>query len=126
MALENLKAQYFPHHPDESPVVLHRADVINARQAFKNLQNPKVRARFDNDLLRLVSETEFRVVAVVIDKLVPRQAYAEAAAHPYHLGLGFLLQRYAGYLNNMKSSHPYLINTAFRIWVNCPALSRMK
>jgi hypothetical protein len=100
--LENLKARYFPHHPDEPPVVLHRADIINARQAFKNLQNPKIRARFDEDLLRIIGKTDFRVVAIVIDKLALHQAYAEAAAHPYHLGLGFLLQRYAGYLNHIN------------------------
>jgi hypothetical protein len=44
----------------------------------------------------------FRIVAVVIDKLALRKAYGEAAAHPYHLGLGFLLQRYAGFLNHIN------------------------
>ncbi len=99
-AFEKLKTQYFPHHPDE-PVVFHRADMINARQAFKSLQSREVRARFDNDLLRIIDETDFQMVAVVIDKLALRQVYSTAAAHPYHLGLGFLLQRYAGYLNHI-------------------------
>jgi hypothetical protein len=100
-ALENLKARFFPHHPDE-PVVLHREDMINARKVFKNLQSNEVRAHFDNDLLRIIDKGVFRVVAVVIDKSALRRAYGEAAAHPYHLGLGFLLQRYAGYLNHLN------------------------
>ena len=45
---------------------------------------------------------KFKVVAVVIDKHSLRRSFGEAAAHPYHLGLGFLLQRYAGYLNHIN------------------------
>ncbi len=41
-------------------------------------------------------------MAVVIDKAALREKYGEAAAHPYHLGLGYLLQRYAGYLNHIN------------------------
>lgn len=41
-------------------------------------------------------------MAVVIDKLALRNAYGESAAHPYHLGLGFLLQRFGGYLNHIN------------------------
>lgn len=100
-ALEVLKTQYFSNHPDE-PVVLHRADIVNARGAFKVLQNEAVHKSFDNALLHLIRETEFRVVAVVIDKAALRQAYGQAAAHPYHLGLVFLLQRYIGYLNHIN------------------------
>ncbi len=100
-ALETLKARYFPHHPDD-PVVFHREDMINARKIFKNLQSKEVRTHFDDDLLRIIDKGVFQVVAVVIDKSALRQAYGEAAAHPYHLGLGFLLQRYAGYLNHVN------------------------
>lgn len=39
---------------------------------------------------------------MVIDKQELRRAYGTAAAHPYHLGLGFLLQRFAGYLNHIN------------------------
>jgi hypothetical protein len=42
------------------------------------------------------------MVAVVIDKHELRRAYGEAAVHPYHLGLGFLLQRFVGYLNHIN------------------------
>lgn len=100
-ALEALKASHLPHHPDD-PVVLHREDMINARKAFKNLREEALRDRFDADMLKVIAEADFRVVAVVVDKKSLREAYGEAAAHPYHLGLGFLLQRYAGYLNHIN------------------------
>lgn len=99
--LEALKTRHFPHHPD-NPVILHREEIINARKAFKNLQDPEVRKRFDSDLIETIRRAEFRIVAVVIDKMALRNEYGEAAAHPYHLGIGFMLQRYAGYLNHVN------------------------
>ena len=100
-AIEGFKSAYLPHHPDD-PVILHRDDMINARKAFKNLRDGAVRAKFDDELLRVIESAEFKVVAVVIDKQELRRAYGTAAAHPYHLGLGFLLQRFAGYLNHIN------------------------
>ncbi|HLG14426.1 MAG TPA: DUF3800 domain-containing protein [Blastocatellia bacterium] len=99
--IESLKRQFLSHHPDD-PAVLHREDILNARREFKPLRDDAVRQQFDEELLRVIDQAEFRVVAVVIDKLALRNAYGESAAHPYHLGLGFLLQRFAGYLNHIN------------------------
>ncbi len=43
---------------------------------------------FDDGLVGLVAAAEFRIVAVVIDKLRVRESYGDAAAHPYHLAIG--------------------------------------
>ena len=99
--LEAFKTRHLPHHPDD-PVILHREDIVNARKAFKSLRDETKRNQFDAELLQVIREAEFRVVAVVIDKAALRAAYGDAAAHPYHLGLGFVLQRYAGYLNHVN------------------------
>ena len=58
-ALETLKARHLPHHPD-TPIVLHREDMIHARKGFKNLRDPDNRARFDDDLLRVIRDAEFK------------------------------------------------------------------
>ncbi len=100
-ALESLKTRHLPHHPDD-PVVLHRDDMINARKVFKSLREEASRASFDAELLQVIQAADFRVVAVVIDKHELRRSYGDAAAHPYHLGLGFLLQRFAGFLNHIN------------------------
>jgi hypothetical protein len=76
--------------------------MINARRAFKCLRDQVLRARFDGDLLEVIEAASFRIVAVVIDKHELRRSFGKDAAHPYHLGLGFLLQRYAGYLNHIN------------------------
>ena len=100
-SLESLKSAFLPHHPDD-PVILHREDMLNARKAFKALRDPVMRAEWDTALMKVIANGEFRVVAVVIDKLELRKDYPESPAHPYHLGLGFMLQRYAGYLNHVN------------------------
>lgn len=99
--LETLKRQTLPHHPDE-PLVLHREDIVNQRGIFGRLQDGAVHQKFDDALVALIAQAEFRVVAVVIDKLALRERYADSAAHPYHLAMGFLLQRYCGYLNHVN------------------------
>lgn len=97
--LESLKAKYFPSHPDDPPVVFHREDMLNARKAFRSLQDDSTRAAFDRDLIALIRDSNFKMVAVVIDKQRLKELYGNAAEHPYHLALGFLMQRFAGYLN---------------------------
>jgi hypothetical protein len=99
--LEELKKKHFNQHPDD-PVILHREDIINKRGVFKVLQNKQRREYFDSDLLATIQRAEFLAFAVVIDKALLHELYGDTAAHPYHLGLGFLLQRYAGYLNHIN------------------------
>lgn len=95
--LEQFKQQHIPHSPDE-PVILHREDIVNRRKSFWRLRDPLRAEAFDADLLELIDRTPFRMFAVVIDKKALRARYP-APAHPYHLSLGFMLQRYCGYLN---------------------------
>lgn len=99
-ALNQLKQTHLPHNPDE-PVVLHRADMINRRGAFWRLRDDRAREAFDADLMDLIARSRFRIVAVVIDKKALQERYA-VPSHPYHLALGFLLQRYCGYLNHVN------------------------
>ena len=98
--MESLKQRHIPHHPDE-PIILHREDILHRRKQFWRLRDVTAAAAFDKDLLHLLSSAEYKVVAIVIDKLALRLNYP-APAHPYHLAMGFLLQRYCGYLNHIN------------------------
>lgn len=98
--LEAFKQKHIPHSPDE-PVVLHREDIINCRGPFWRLRDDSARAAFDRDLVVLISRADFSLVAVVIDKAELRAKYP-TPSHPYHLALGFMLQRYCGYLNHVS------------------------
>ncbi len=98
--LETFKQKHVPHSPDE-PVILHREDIINRRGPFWRLRDDNTRQAFDDDLVNLVEQAQFTVVAVVIDKATLQSKYP-TPAHPYHLAMGFMLQRYCGYLNHVS------------------------
>jgi hypothetical protein len=99
--LEALKNGFLPNHPDD-PVILHREEMVNQRNAFSTFRNEMIREAFNRELLEVIDHSDFNMVAVIIDKQVLREKYGEGCAHPYHLGLGFLMQRYAGYLNRIN------------------------
>ena len=99
--LERLKLELFEPHPDE-PVILHREDIINRRGIFSRLRDSEKARVFDERILGIIAAAQFRIVAVVIDKQALREKHGSAAAHPYHLAAGFLLQRYCGYLNHIN------------------------
>lgn len=96
--LEALKVRHFRHDPDE-PVILQRKDLINKKGPFRVLLDPDAEAAFNEDLLRLVRDADFKLIAVVIDKRTHIERYGDAAWHPYHYCLTALLERYCGYLN---------------------------
>jgi len=98
--LQEFKQTHIPHSPDD-PVILHREDIINRRGPFWRLRDPAVAHAFDEELLRLVSDARFRVIAIVIDKKALQDKYPEPS-HPYHLAMGFMLQRYCGLLNHIN------------------------
>ena len=100
-SLEIFKKTHIPSHPDE-PVILHREDILNRRGSFGKLRDGKKTDEFNNDLIQLIQKANFSIVAVVIDKLKLYQSHGDAASHPYHLSMGFMLQRYCGFLNHVN------------------------
>lgn len=83
-------------------IVLHRWDIINRKGPFAVLRESDKRRRFDDGLCRLVGDSGYKLVCVVIDKKVHRDRYA-APKQPYHYCLEAMLDRYCGWLNYVAS-----------------------
>ena len=98
--LDNLKRKYFHSHVDE-PVILHRKELVNQKYPFHSLRDERVRARFDQDLLRLLEELEYTVITVVIDKFEHKTRYQVWQQDPYHYCLRILLERYVLFLKDL-------------------------
>jgi len=94
--LDRFKRDIFGARPDK-PIVLHRSDIINRKGCFGILCSDAVRHRFDEALLGLVHQANFRMVCVVIDKQTHSEKYA-SPFHPYHYCLAAMLDRYSGWL----------------------------
>ena len=95
---EDLKSRFFDNHPDD-PVIFHRKEIINAKRPFEALRDKYIRKQFDEALLRIVSETDFTVITVVLDKQRYAERYKEWRYDPYHYCMSVLLERYVLYLD---------------------------
>lgn len=91
--LEALKADFFNSHPDD-PVILHRKEMHNRKGVFRVLEDSSIRVNFDRELLRLLSEWEYIVVTVCIDKKKHKERYTTWRYDPYHYCMAVLLERY--------------------------------
>jgi hypothetical protein len=56
--LEKLKRDHFNHHPD-TPIILHRKELVNRNFPFEALRNPTVEASFNKRFLGLVKDFEY-------------------------------------------------------------------
>lgn len=91
-ALRRLKVETFGH----DLVVLHEIEMRRRRGAFSALGKAE-REQFMDALTTLIAQTDFTLIAVVIDKqkLARRYTYPE---HPYHLAMQFGLERLREFL----------------------------
>ena len=96
--MEQLKTRYFDSHPD-NPVILHRKELVNARDPFHALKDARVRAEFDGELLRHLGDWDYTVITVCLDKRKHKETYATWRYDPYHYCMAVLLERYVFLLN---------------------------
>jgi hypothetical protein len=92
-AIRQLKFATFGH----DMVVFHESDIRRKRGAFSHLSK-EPREAFMRELTSLIAAAPFQLVAVVIDKRGLKDRYAKPV-HPYHLALGFGLERIDRLLN---------------------------
>lgn len=97
--LEELKNDIFLQHPD-NPIILHRTEIRSAKPPFENLKKKETREKFDNRLLKLLSEWEYTVITVCLDKKIHKDTYITWQYHPYHYCLMLLLERYILFLKS--------------------------
>ena len=96
---ESFKSKYFDYHPDD-PIILHRKEIVNARYPFENLADPKIRAKFDKELLDLLNVWNYTVISVCLDKKTHKETYIVWRYDPYHYCLALLLERYIFFLEH--------------------------
>lgn len=98
--VEDIKQRYFGSHPDE-PVILHRSELLNAKPPFQCLSDAATRHQFDQELLSLLTELDYFVITVVIDKQAHVEQYRVWHYDPYHYCMKVLLERYVMLLQGL-------------------------
>ena len=100
--MEELKAKFFSSHPDD-PLIFHRKKLVNARYPFQALRDPDILSVFDHELLNLLSNWNYVVVSVCLDKKIHKDTYQVWKYDPYHYCLALLLERFTFFLEQHKS-----------------------
>ncbi len=95
--LESLKQKFFDSHPDD-PVILHRKEIIGAKHPFESLEDDKIRKKFDQELLSLFDNLEYKLITVCLDKKTHKETYTTWRYDPYHYCLAIILERYLFFL----------------------------
>lgn len=91
---QRLKFRWFGH----DAVVFHEREIRQQQVPFKFLQNEEKRNRFHAELNALIDETEFTVIATVINKERLNGRY-QSPDNPYEIGLQFCVERLYRFLS---------------------------
>lgn len=95
--LIQIKREFFSDDPD-TPVILHREDLVKRSGVFCTLEDTDHRLRFNKRIVTFYKTSEFRLICVVIDKSEHAKRRDDARKHPYHYCVECLLERYCFFL----------------------------
>lgn len=100
--MNKLKLKYF----GSTDIILHRREIISAKAPFEVLKDDAVRASYNDDILRIISDIRYGVISIVIDKksLVDKYMLLKAK-DPYALALEYLMQRYQYWMQDYSRRH---------------------
>lgn len=100
--LTRLKADLFGHQPD-TPVILHRRELIRREGPFTALRNDQIRAEFDARLAAIIAECVAVAFTASIDKKAHKEKYVVWRYSPYHYVMECLVERFVKWL--IKHDH---------------------
>ncbi|MBF0281463.1 MAG: DUF3800 domain-containing protein [Zetaproteobacteria bacterium] len=95
-AIQAVKFKHFGH----DNIILHERDIRKDEKAFSSLKTREKKEAFMNDLTQIVADTPFSLVCCAIKKDHLKSRYSEPE-NPYHIALGFGLERVFHYLNSV-------------------------
>ena len=107
--MQQLKEKHFNPDPDGPPIILHLADIIGARGRFACLRDVARWGAFQEDVAGLIATTQFRVIAVVVDKSSHGTRAYRSLTHPYHYCIHALMERYCGLLNHIGATGDVMV-----------------
>ena len=94
-AIQAVKFKHFGH----DNIILHERDIRKDEKDFSSLKTREKKEAFMGDLTRIVSDTPFTLICCAIKKDHLKTRYTEPD-NPYHIALGFGLERVFYYLQS--------------------------
>lgn len=112
-AFDELKIDLFGHTQD-SPVILHRREVIDRTGPFAVLNDEKIRADFDRRTLDLIGKLPYIATTVTIDKAEHVERYGVWHFDPYHYCMRCLIERFVLWLRRHDWTGDVVAETRYR------------
>ncbi len=106
-SVNQLKTDYFGHEG----VILHSRDIRKGQSDFGFLTDPQRRPPFYERINRIMSESEYMLIASVIRKQEHKEKYAQAV-NPYDLALKFGMERLLPLLEDAGQREVHLLAEA--------------
>lgn len=100
--IRRIKAEILELDPDDVHP-LHRKEIIEKAYPFHMLRKAEKEAEFNAAILKLLTDLNYTVVTVVIDKQAHLARYKNWARDPYHYCLQVLFERYCLFLYRRKA-----------------------
>ena len=104
-AVNKLKMDYWGH----DAVILHSRDIRKAQKEFGFLTDPAKRAEFIDRINRIMTDSEYTLIASAIHKQEHKEKYGINAENPYDLALMFSLERLLPLLEKASQTKIHLI-----------------
>ena len=108
--MESIKNDIFNQHPDD-PIILHRKEIVNRKHPFENLKNPDIAINFNSIILDKLSEWNYKIITVLIDKKEHKETYNTWKYDPYHYCLAVLMERYLFFLEDKNACGDVMIES---------------
>ena len=112
-AIEQLKADFFGHAPDNI-VILHRRELVRREPPFERLWDKEANKEWEARLLKLIEELPYIAITVMIDKIQHSEKYQVWQFNPYHYCMRALVERYVLWLNRHKLTGDVVAEPRFK------------
>jgi len=97
-----IKLNVLKHDPD-TPIILHRKDIMARKGGFQCLNDPVVADRFDRSIMRLIKGADYRVMTALIDKQWMLKQQHWSKTHPYHYLMEILVEKFVQFLERQRA-----------------------
>jgi len=108
--MESIKNDILGQHPDD-PIIFHRKEIINRKYPFEKLRDIKIEKLFRTTILYKLSNWEYKIITVLIDKKEHKEVYEKWRYDPYHYCLAIIMERFLFFLKEMQTRGDVLIES---------------
>lgn len=99
--MNEIKTKFWPNADPDKPVIFHREDIVRKRGYFKIFEDQRILESFNQELLRLLAESNYVIINVTLDKAQHLKRY-KYPDHPYAYCVHVMLERYVFWLNQYR------------------------